>query len=379
MANVLILGGGFGGLITAEKLAAALPPSEHQITLVSERRSFIFYPGLVHVAFRRFQPEDVAFDLNDKLNRLDVRFIEGEVVQINADGRRVRIAGEDFSGEIHYDYLIIAVGRRPATEKTPGFFEYAHQLLGVNAALKFGEAVESFGEGKILVGMCPGAKLPVPICEAAFALAKKFENSMTGKRVSISVVFPETIDDAFAGANLHRKLKQAFAKYDIGIIEDFSVNEIDEKKLIGGGQTLDFDLLMLVPPFKGQVIVNRLGDKDVSDESGFARVNSLMQVQGLERVYAVGDIVSLPGPKLAQMAVQQAKVAASNIFSEIKGEAPDAEYYHQIAAIIDQGGSDSIYLRYGIWDETLYRLQTGTLWSWIKNLHDKYWQAVHLK
>jgi NADH dehydrogenase FAD-containing subunit len=50
MANVLILGGGFGGVVAAETLAKTLAP-EHQITLVSRSRQFIFYPALVRLAF----------------------------------------------------------------------------------------------------------------------------------------------------------------------------------------------------------------------------------------------------------------------------------------------------------------------------------------
>lgn len=50
MANILISGGGFGGLVAAEKLVASLD-SAHQITLVAPNRKFTFYPALVHLAF----------------------------------------------------------------------------------------------------------------------------------------------------------------------------------------------------------------------------------------------------------------------------------------------------------------------------------------
>ena len=46
MAKVLILGGGFGGVVAAERLAKQLG-EEHQITLISRSRQFIFYPALV--------------------------------------------------------------------------------------------------------------------------------------------------------------------------------------------------------------------------------------------------------------------------------------------------------------------------------------------
>ena len=128
---------------------------------------------------------------------------------------------------------------------------------------------------------------------------------------------------------------------------------------------------MLVPPFRGNAALRTL---DVTDDSDFVRVDAFMRVHELDRVYAAGDIVAFSGPKLAHMAVRQAKVAAANIASEIKGEEPKEVYYHEIAAIIDAGGADSIYLHYGIWDESLYRLKKGRFWGWAKEGHDALWR-----
>lgn len=62
MTNVLILGGGFGGVMAAEQLVNELS-SEHQITLVSRRHDSIFYPSLVRLAFGKYKPDDIKFDL----------------------------------------------------------------------------------------------------------------------------------------------------------------------------------------------------------------------------------------------------------------------------------------------------------------------------
>ena len=66
MANVLILGGGFGGVVTAEYLARHLG-SQHNITLISRRREFLFYPDLVRLAFGRCEPSDISFDLREAM------------------------------------------------------------------------------------------------------------------------------------------------------------------------------------------------------------------------------------------------------------------------------------------------------------------------
>lgn len=374
MANILILGGGFGGLIAAERLAASLDTT-HQITLVSLNRKFTFYPALVQMAFGACKPEDISFDLAAKMTDLGVRFVQGEVIDINAESRTAKITGEDFDGEIYYDYLVIALGRRLATEKVPGFFEHAQHLLGVNAALKFGAAVKNFRAGKIIVGMCPDARLPVPVCETAFALARKFENEMRDGTVQIKVIFPESLEAAFGGANLHKELEAAFKSHGINLLYDVPIREISFHEVFSSkGHQIKCDLLMLVPPFRGQAMLRNLG---ATDEFDYVKVDGLMRVHGLEKTYAVGDIVAFSGPKLAQMAVRQASVAAENILSEIEGEVPSAEYYHEINTIIDAGGADSIHLHYGIWDDKDFALQQGRFWSWAKNIHDRAWQAKH--
>ena len=78
MATVLILGGGFAGVATAERLAAQLS-DEHQITLVSRVRNFVFYPALVRLAFGECEREAVSFDLRTAMLNRRVNFIEAEV------------------------------------------------------------------------------------------------------------------------------------------------------------------------------------------------------------------------------------------------------------------------------------------------------------
>lgn len=374
MANILICGGGFGGLGVAEHLADALD-SSHQVTLVSPSREFTFYPALVQLAFDKCEPEDITFDLPNRLGELGVRYIQGEVTGLHPDRKAATIAGPDFNGEIAYDYLVVAVGRRLATERVKGFFEYAHHLLGISAAQKFGNAVKTFRAGNIVVGLCPGAQLPVAVCETAFALAKKFEKELLADQVRIKVIFPESLEKAFGGASLHKELEAAFAHQKINVLYDVPITEITFDEVISANKhRIAYDLTMLVPPFRGQAMFRKHG---ITDNDDFVKVDGEMRVYGLESAYAVGDIVAFSGPKFAHMALQQALVAGTNLASDIKGLNERVEYYHEIATIIDAGGSDSIYLHYGVWDDALYRLRKGRFWGWMKQAHDVYWRTMH--
>jgi len=374
MAKILILGGGFGGLIAAERLSLALS-AEHEVTLVSNERNFIFYPALVRLAFGKCAPSDVTIDLHHKLQIFKTRFVQAEVIGIDTDRRTVQLSGKDFEGDIAYDYLIIGLGRRSATEKIPGFFEYAETMLDIESANRLGEKMRNFHRGNVVIGMCPEGNLPVPVCETAFGLSRLLKQQSDELITNISVVFPGTIDEAFGGAKIAQELSEVFESHKIEPVVNFRISKINEKEILSDqGKSHFYDLLILIPPFRGIAFLKDLG---VTNDRGYVKVNARMQVHGLENVYAVGDAVAFSGPKLGHMAVRQGHIAAANVIEEVNGREPSNEYYHEISTVVDVGDGDSIYLHYGIWDDNDISIQQGLFWHWAKGVHDRIWKAVH--
>ena len=374
MANILILGSGFGGVVAAESLARQIS-KEHQITLVSRNPKFVFYPELVRLAFGRCEPDDISFDLREAMLERRVRFIEAEVARIKPESRRVILAHGEVEGELPYDYLIFALGRRLATERITGFFEHAHHLLTVEGALKFGEALHKFNEGRAVIGQCPGARLPVPVYETAFALARLFEARGERERVRITIVSADPPALQFGDGDVARALRTALDHHDIEYLPDFPIETVSSGTVLtSNGHAMNYGLLMLLPPFQGPGAVIGLG---ITDDEGYIGVDRFMRVQGVERMYAVGDCVNFSGPKLGHMAVHQAEVAAANVALEIEGLDPVASYIHEMMLVIDEGGGDTIYLHQGLWENEPAIVRQGRFWSWAKRVHDKYWLSAH--
>lgn len=374
MANILILGGGFGGVVAAESLARLIP-AEHQITLVSRSPKFIFYPELVRLAFGNCEPDDLSFDLREAMLDRRVRFIEAEVARIKLESRRVVLTHGEVEGELPYDYLIFALGRRLATERITGFYEHSHNLLTLEGATKFGEAIREFHDGRAIIGQCPGARLPVPVYETAFALARWAKEHGEKDRVKITVVSPEAADLEFGDTEIASALRKALDEHDIEYIADFPISTVTPGAVTtSNGHAMNYSLLMLLPPFRGPGAVRGLG---ITDDEGLIGVDWAMRVQGVERMYAVGDCVNFSGPKMGHMAVQQAEVAAANVALEIEGLDPVSFYNHEMMMVIDEGDGDAIYLHKGLWDDEPAIVRQGRFWSWAKRVHDKYWLATH--
>lgn len=374
MAHVLIAGGGFGGIVVAERLAKTLS-AEQEITLVARTDRFVFYPALVRLAFGKCEPDDISFDVRAALLDRRVRFVQTEVVRVDRDDRCLVTTGGDVEGRMPYDFLVLATGRRLATERVPGFFEHAHHLLTVESALKFGEAIRTFNEGHAVLGHCAGARLAVPVYETAFALSRLLRERGVRDRTRITILHPEGPGERLEGHEIRGALRDALDAHNIAYWSDYQISRVTAEHMhTDDGPGLRYDLLMLVPPFRGPGATLWPGS---TDEEGYVRVDKLMRVAGEERTYAVGDCVSLPGPKMGHMAVNQAEIAAANIAAEIAGRVPTAEYRHEEKLIIDEGGPASFYLHKVFDDEHAGTIRSGHFWAWAKRVHEMYWVGRH--
>ena len=375
MARILVLGGGFGGVVAAEALAQQLS-DEHQITLVSRDNRFVFYPALVKLAFGKCEPDDVSFDLRRSMLNRRITFIQAEVVRIDPIERKAILARGDVEGAIPYDYLIFSLGRRLATERIPGFFEHAHHLLDVDGALKFGEAIRDLREGGVVIGQCPDARLPVPVYETAFALSNWLKENNDPESVRITVVSPTTIKSEFGDDKMAAIIHEALIGQGIEFLPDFPINKVGASFVSTDDERdLNYSLLMLLPPFRGSGAASRM---DITDEGGYIDVDLTMKVIGAERIYAVGDCVNFAGPKMGHMAVNQARVAASNVAAEIAGHQPIAHYDHEMLMVLDVVDGDSIYFHKDLWSDDPGSVRQGRFWRWAKRVHEKYWEAVHV-
>jgi sulfide:quinone oxidoreductase len=375
MANVLILGGGFGGVVAAEILAAKLS-HDHQVTLVSRDDRFLFYPALVRLAFGECDIADISFDLRKAMTERRVRFIKAEVARVNPGSRHATLTHGEVEGEMSYDYLIFALGRRLATEQVRGFYEHANHLLTPEAALKFGEAVASFHQGHAIIGNCTEAKLPIPVFETAFALSRRLQERGERGGCRITVINPNMASlEEFGGRELATKLYRTLEEHGIEYVADFPVSEVTAQEVkTFDGHALAYDLLMLLPPFAG---VGPVIETGITDSKNFIRVDDSMHVKDAERMYAVGDSISLRGAKTAHMSVRQAEVAATNLQAEIEGRIPLAKYEHEIRSVIDEGGRDSIYLHKELWTDETADVSQGRVWHWAKRVREMQWLHSH--
>src|SRR6188768_1607979 len=116
--KVIIVGGGFGGLHAAKRLAGR---RDLALTVIDRRNHHLFQPLLYQVAMAGLSPAEIAAPIRSLLSAYpNVKVIQGTVARIDLAERRV---GGDF-GELGYDYLLLATGAQHAyfgNERWEGF------------------------------------------------------------------------------------------------------------------------------------------------------------------------------------------------------------------------------------------------------------------
>ena len=118
-ARVAVVGGGFAGLESAFLLRSKLG-ARADITLVSDRDTFLFKPNTIYIPFGR-DPSSLLIQLGKPTARRDIRYVRGAFEELDPDARRLRAGGQ----EIAYDYLVLATGAGMRPEEIPGLPEHA--------------------------------------------------------------------------------------------------------------------------------------------------------------------------------------------------------------------------------------------------------------
>ncbi|MFQ5852933.1 MAG: NAD(P)/FAD-dependent oxidoreductase [Candidatus Binatia bacterium] len=311
--QIVILGGGSGGVVAATKLGRALG-AKHDVVLIDRRAEHVFMPAFLFLMVGQRRTEDITRKLKN-LERRKVKVLQAEILAIDPARQQVVLD----STAIPYDHLIVSLGMQPVPGLIPGFTEAAHHAWEMEAALKLKRALESFNGGRVLVGVPPGPyRCPPAPYEAQWMLDSYFRRRGIRDRVEIEFFTrdPEPSGEAHDPAvwmdaqSKERKIKQHY-EYMVQSIEP-------ESKTVTGlyGYRLSYDLLFLIPPHRP---AQALLDSGLADTETGVRVDYETLATKWENVYAIGDCADMPASKAGVVAHQEADVVAHNLAVEITG------------------------------------------------------------
>ena len=380
MKRILILGGGVGGTLTAnllvKKLRRQLKAGEVSITVVDQTGQHTYQPGFMYIA--------MGGERADKLQRperglLDARvnLVVGQVEKVDESTRSVQLKdGERLS----YDYLVLATGSRILPEAIEHFDTEAHHFYTADAALKLRKALDGFKGGRIVIAIagmpykCP----PAPL-EVSFLIESELRQR--GMREGSEVHFCSPIGRAFTIESVSEMATPIFEQKGIEVHTFFNVESIDaERHVIQSleGEELPYDLLILVPPHKGQQF---LMDSGLAPAPGgwLPTDRVTLQVGGRPNVFALGDATDLPLSKAGSTAHFEAPVVTERIAAAIEGRAPDhkhGDYLGKVMCFFEIGDGKGTLLQFD-YEHPPRPPKPNQLWHLGKIVFNKtYWHTV---
>jgi sulfide:quinone oxidoreductase len=369
--DVLILGGGVGGTIVANLVAREVG-DRARITLADTTGIHVYQPGFLYVAVGQERPTALQRE-ESHLLRKDVHLVIEPATFIDAGARKVVLK----SGRtLRYDELVIATGSRTVIEEVPGGIG-AHDFYTMQGALRLQQALREFGGGTIVIGVagipykCP----PAPV-EFVFLLDDYLRGRGIRERTQIKLLSP--LNRAFTIEATSKLVQPILAERGIELTGFFNVESVDPvAKTVTSleGETVAYDLLILVPPHRGQKVIE---DSRLGDERGWVPVdkNTLKHV-AFPTIWAVGDATDIPISKSGSVAHYEASVAARAIAAAVRGEASPAHVYDgRVMCFLETGHGQATTIRFD-YDHPPVSPAPARRWHWAKALFNKtYWHTV---
>jgi NADH:ubiquinone reductase (H+-translocating) len=340
--QIVVLGGGFGGLYTARELEKKLGADpDVEITLVNRDNFFLFTPMLHEVAASDLDPADIVNPIRKLLKR--AQFFVGNVEAIDLDSKKVKVShGESqHPHELAYDQLVIALGSVSNFLNLPGVEERALTMKSLNDAVTLrSRLIEQLDEADF--ECCPAMReslMTIVVAGGGFAgvetvagvndflrEAVKFYPNLNEEMIRVVLVehgpgvLPEL--DGSLGVYAAEKL----SRRGVEIRLQTAVTSMSDRGVtLSDGTSINTRTLIWTAGTAPNPLLAALA---CSKEKGKLIVDENLEIPGLPGVWALGDCAAIRDrqsgklhPPTAQHALRQGKVVAHNVIATVRGAA----------------------------------------------------------
>lgn len=405
--QVLVIGGGFGGLNATEALADA----DVDVTLVDRTNHHLFQPLLYQVAAGILPPGLIAPALRRAVrSQQNARVLLAEVFDVDLNRRVVHAMEPDGRPrELPYDTLVVAAGATHSYFGNDHFAPYAPGMKTVEDARYLRDAILSRFEMAelasdpqdraqwltfVVIGAGPtGVELTGQIAELAHqVLPRDFRDVNTSEARIILLEGAPAVLPSFA-PKLQRYARRQLEKMGVEIRLNTLAVDMDHDSITvdgpGGRALIRARTRIWAAGVQASPLARLLADKTGTqpDRAGRLPVRPDCSLPGHPEVFAIGDMVSLNGlPGVAQPAIQEGKYVAQVIKARLAGSNNVEPFRYESrgsmatighkAAVADAFGRQvtglPAYLMWGLvhvaylvgWGNRL-----GTLYTWARSLY----------
>ncbi|MBC1238995.1 NAD(P)/FAD-dependent oxidoreductase [Nostoc sp. 2RC] len=352
--QVVIIGGGFGGLYTAKHLAKA----NVNVTLIDKRNFHLFQPLLYQVATGTLSPADISSPLRAVFSKSkNTQVLLGEVNDIDPKAQQV-IMGDK---AIPYDTLIIATGVNHSYFGKDNWKDLAPGLKTVEDAIEMRRRIFSAFEAAeketdpekrralltfVIVGGGPtGVELAGAIAELAYKTLKEdFRNINTSEAKILLLQGAERVLPHIS-PDLSEVAAKSLEKLGVIIQTNTRVTNI-ENNIVTFKQgdevtAIASKTILWAAGVQGSAMAKVLAERTgvECDRSGRVIVEPDLTIKGYQNIFVVGDLGNFshqdgnPLPGVAPVAKQEGEYVARLIQKRLQGQTLPAFHYNHVGSL----------------------------------------------
>jgi NADH dehydrogenase len=349
-ARVLIIGGGFGGLFTALELVGSC-----DVTLVTTEDHFLFTPMLYEYLSGEVEAWHIAPDYRELIDDDSVRFIRGEILDIDFDARTAQLAGHAQS--LAYDVLVLAAGGitnywnvEGAAEHAMPFRKLAHaDALRQRMIETLDRVPPDFAPQDArraltfaLVGAgASGVELSTKMSDLLRDAFKR--RALKGEPRVIVIEMGDRVVPGM-GDEIREFVEDALKESRVEVFTETRVKSVRADGLTFEHQGATTDMGAAATVWLGGVRVSPLIEKLTlaKDRRGLILVKRTLQTQEHENIFALGDIAFFEdaSPRLAgtgQLALQEAGLVGQNIKALLAGKELRTKHFQELGEAVSLG------------------------------------------
>ncbi len=330
--RVVVVGGSFGGVNAAYELRRRLP-RDAEITVISRDAEFTFIPSLPWVTMGWRDPSRLQVRLDAPLQRRGIRFVHGEVQELDPQACEVRTSSQTYP----YDALVIASGAELDYAAVPGLGPQVGHTFSTFTCAEAAASRDALArvlaadKGRIVIGAAAGASCVGPAYEIAMMIDTVLKRARKRHRFSITFVTPEPFLGHFGVGGIGtspRMVQDEFAERHIDSVVNARIaNAGPDRLILADASEHPFDFSLVIPAFLGSPFVR--GVDGLANPKGFISVTPQLASAKFANIYAAGVAVAIapPGPtpvpvavpKTGHMTELMAQAAARNLAAEFTG------------------------------------------------------------
>lgn len=336
--QIVILGAGTAGTLTANRLRASRHRDLIDITVIDQDDRHVYQPGLLFIPFGLTEPGDIVRPRARQLHD-GIAYVQAPIDHVAIEDRSVVL--ED-GRSVPYDLLVIATGATLSPDETEGLEAgwggKVHSFYTLESATALAEALSTFTHGHIAVNVIDlPIKCPVAPLEFCFLADWFFHDRKVRDNVTISFVTP--LDGAFTKPTASARLGTMLRDRDIELVTEFNTATVDRdgSRLVAyDDRAVAFDLAVVIPLHSGQAYVGR--SPGLGDELNFVPTDPhTLQSAAAPEIFAIGDATALPVSKAGSVSHFEGEVLVTNIERFLDGDELDASYDGHANCFIETG------------------------------------------